>query len=95
MRALLARSDSHGLYWALPIEAWPPVLERHAPYFTDWLDHPTYDDYWRRWSIDERLQPPARARRCTSAAGTTRSFSGSVKNFAELQPAARAARRSS
>ena len=44
---------AHGLYWALPIEAWPPVLERHAPYFTDWLDHPAYDDYWRRWSIDE------------------------------------------
>ena len=54
MRALLgALGSSHGLYWALPIEAWPPVLERHAPYFTDWLDHPTYDDYWRRWSIDE------------------------------------------
>jgi putative CocE/NonD family hydrolase len=54
MRALLgALGSSQGLYWALPIEAWPPVLERHAPYFTDWLDHPTYDDYWRRWSIDE------------------------------------------
>ena len=38
-----------------------PSLERHAPYFTDWLDHPTYDDYWRRWSIDDGLQPPARA----------------------------------
>jgi putative CocE/NonD family hydrolase len=54
MRALLgALGNSHGLYWALPIEAWPPVLERHAPYFTDWLDHPTYDAYWQRWSIDE------------------------------------------
>ena len=24
-----------------------------APYFLDWLSHPSYDDYWRRWSIEE------------------------------------------
>jgi uncharacterized protein len=24
-----------------------------APYFRDWLAHPLYDDYWRRWSIEE------------------------------------------
>ncbi len=33
-----------------------------TPYFFDWLDHPTYGDYWRRWSIDEdyeRLLTPA------------------------------------
>jgi putative CocE/NonD family hydrolase len=24
-----------------------------APYFLDWLAHPTYDEYWRRWSIEE------------------------------------------
>jgi len=24
-----------------------------APYFLDWLAHPSYDDYWRRWSIEE------------------------------------------
>jgi hypothetical protein len=24
-----------------------------APYYLDWLAHPTYDDYWRRWSIEE------------------------------------------
>jgi uncharacterized protein len=24
-----------------------------APYFLDWLAHPAYDDYWRRWSIEE------------------------------------------
>ena len=31
-------------------------------YFFEWLEHPTYDDYWRRWSIDEdygRLDVPA------------------------------------
>jgi putative CocE/NonD family hydrolase len=24
-----------------------------APYFLDWLAHPSYDDYWKRWSIQE------------------------------------------
>jgi putative CocE/NonD family hydrolase len=27
-----------------------------APYFLDWLAHPTYDDYWKRWSIEENFQ---------------------------------------
>ena len=24
-----------------------------APYYLDWLAHPSYDDYWKRWSIEE------------------------------------------
>ena len=24
-----------------------------APYYLDWLAHPAYDDYWKRWSIEE------------------------------------------
>jgi hypothetical protein len=27
-----------------------------APYFLDWLDHPTYDGYWKQWSIEENFQ---------------------------------------
>jgi hypothetical protein len=27
-----------------------------APYFLDWLDHPTYDGYWKQWSIEENYQ---------------------------------------
>jgi uncharacterized protein len=26
-----------------------------APYFLDWLAHPDYDDYWKRWSIEEHF----------------------------------------
>lgn len=26
-----------------------------APYFLDWLDHPNYDDYWKRVSIEEHF----------------------------------------
>ena len=39
-----------------------PVTVDHAPYFRDWIEHSTYDDYWKRWSIDEaygRIDVPA------------------------------------
>ena len=35
---------------------------RFAPYFLDWLDHPTYDSYWKQWAIEEQyasIQVPA------------------------------------
>jgi uncharacterized protein len=32
------------------IDASTPTI---APYFLDWLAHPSYDDYWKRWSIEE------------------------------------------
>jgi len=27
-----------------------------APYYLDWLAHPNYDDFWKRWAIDENYQ---------------------------------------
>jgi uncharacterized protein len=41
----------------LPLSSYP-VLEAPssagiAPYFTDWLAHPNYDDYWKQWSIED------------------------------------------
>jgi hypothetical protein len=29
------------------------LTRSQAPYFLDWLDHPTYDSYWKQWSIEE------------------------------------------
>lgn len=26
-----------------------------APYYRDWIAHPTYDDYWKQWSIEEQF----------------------------------------
>jgi len=26
-----------------------------APYYLDWLAHPSYDDYWKQWSIEEHF----------------------------------------
>jgi putative CocE/NonD family hydrolase len=37
-------------------------LQELAPYFLDWLGHPDYDDYWKKWSIEEHypdIQVPA------------------------------------
>ncbi len=32
------------------------LTSEFAPYFLDWLAHPTYDDYWKQWSIEENFQ---------------------------------------
>jgi putative CocE/NonD family hydrolase len=29
------------------------LMHSLAPYFLDWLSHPSYDDYWKRWSIED------------------------------------------
>jgi putative CocE/NonD family hydrolase len=33
----------------------PDSLPALAPYFLDWLAHPSYDEYWKRWSIEEHF----------------------------------------
>ena len=41
----------------LPLLSYPvfatPSAAGLAPYFTDWLAHPNYDDYWKQWSIED------------------------------------------
>jgi uncharacterized protein len=32
------------------------LTEDLAPYFLDWLAHPSYDSYWKQWSIEENFQ---------------------------------------
>jgi uncharacterized protein len=51
--------------WAPPSDYilfnFPPLAADHnlseliAPYFYDWLAHPNYDDYWKRWSIPDHF----------------------------------------
>jgi uncharacterized protein len=61
MNTMRRRVDTSGkaAAWSktLPLTAYQ-VLESPsnadlAPYFTDWLAHPNYDDYWKQWSIEE------------------------------------------
>ncbi len=50
--------------WKLPLTQYPlfevpqsdaDLTRSLAPYFLDWLAHPNYDDYWKRWSIEEHF----------------------------------------
>jgi putative CocE/NonD family hydrolase len=44
-------------YWHLPLDEFPPLRpddRRVAPYYFDWIKHPTYDRYWKQWSIRQR-----------------------------------------
>ncbi len=61
----------------LSVDELTPAL---APYFLDWLDHPDYDDYWKRWSIEENyasIQVPA----LTVAAWYDIFQGGALKNY--------------
>ncbi len=55
-----------------------------APYFLDWLAHPSYDDYWKRWSIEDHfadVQVPA----LHVAAWYDIFQGGSLRNYAGLR----------
>jgi putative CocE/NonD family hydrolase len=41
------------LFGLPPTAADPDLTHSLAPYFLDWLAHPNYDEYWKRWSIEE------------------------------------------
>ncbi|MBX3070247.1 MAG: CocE/NonD family hydrolase [Thermomicrobiales bacterium] len=57
-----AFSKSRDWDWVLPINIYPPLQGEDTRYYFDWLAHSTYDDYWKRWSIDSdysRIDVPA------------------------------------
>jgi putative CocE/NonD family hydrolase len=62
-----AAQDTNALNWkdALPLESYPilaqPDAKSLAPYYHDWLAHPSYDDYWKAVSLEEsysKIQVP-------------------------------------
>jgi len=72
----------------LPLEEYAPLRrDAIAPWFFDWLRHPSRDDYWERWSIARRygqIQVPA-----LHLAGWYDIFlDGSIRNFAGLRAGA-------
>ena len=79
-----AFAGSMAWHWSLPLVDHAPLKGGYTDYYFDWLAHPTYDDYWKRWSIDEdyaRIVTPG-----LHIAGWYDIFlSGSVKNFVSLQ----------
>jgi len=49
-----ASSNPSNLLEHLPIKDCPPLADTsYGQYLFDWLEHPSYDGYWRRWSVDE------------------------------------------
>jgi putative CocE/NonD family hydrolase len=52
-------------YPLLTFSALPPQSDwtaKYAPYLLDWMAHPSFDDYWKRWSIEDHyseIQVPA------------------------------------
>lgn len=60
-RHIAAIDDNDALYWRLPLQG-PPELDGLAPYYDDWLAHPSYDDFWRSIAPREhygRITAPA------------------------------------
>src|SRR5208282_125154 len=67
----------------LPLKEFP-LFSEGAPYFFDWLDHPYYDDYWKRLSIEEshsKINVPA-----LNIAGWYDIFQGgSIRNYTGMK----------
>lgn len=67
-----------------PVASGSQLTHELAPYFLDWLAHPTYDSYWKQWSIEENyqnIQVPA----LTIAAWYDIFQGGSLRNFIGLK----------
>ncbi len=71
----------------LPLSSYPaikPGANGLTPYFTDWLAHPDFDDYWKQWSIENhygQIQVPV----FTVAAWYDIFLGGSLRNYIRLQ----------
>jgi uncharacterized protein len=65
-RGIGPRSNATKGMWELPLDTFPlfnppadgrtlESLQNLAPYYLDWLAHPSYDDYWKALSIEEHF----------------------------------------
>ena len=65
-RSVVKNTNALNGMWKLPLTAYrlfetpentsgSDLKRTLAPYFLDWLAHPNYDDYWKRWSIEEHF----------------------------------------
>lgn len=75
---------SYPMFNIQPIANGSQLTHELAPYFLDWLAHPTYDSYWKHWSIEEnydKIQVPA----LTIAAWYDLFQGGSLRNYLGLR----------
>jgi uncharacterized protein len=85
-----AELSGNALGWTkiLPLRAYPvleaPEADGVAPYFTDWLAHPNFDEYWKEISIEDhyaQIQVPV----FNLGAWYDIFLGGSLKNYARLK----------
>ena len=50
---IAAKDDLNEWFRYMPMKDMPHLKNGLARYYYDWLDHPEYDDYWKRVSIEE------------------------------------------
>jgi putative CocE/NonD family hydrolase len=83
---LSALGAAPALYWTLPLREYLPLLRVDAPYFRDWLEHSSFDDYWRATAVDNdfsRITVPA-----LHTGGWYDIFhAGTIENFRGMGPA--------
>ncbi|MBI4306251.1 MAG: CocE/NonD family hydrolase [Chloroflexi bacterium] len=48
-----AVDETDDAFRALPLTRQPRLPERLAPYYFEWLAHPSDDAYWRKWRIED------------------------------------------
>lgn len=94
-RTIRAATNARQADHVLPLKQFPvfnlgniaggaALTQSLAPYYLDWLAHPTYDAYWKQWAIDEnyaQIQVPA----LTVAAWYDIFQGGSIRNYEGLR----------
>lgn len=43
-------------YDHLPVDDHPVISKEFAPYYYEWLQHPTFDDYWKQWDLRDKYE---------------------------------------
>lgn len=90
-RSVRSHTNAMNGIWTLPLTGYPLFevsqrtsdsdgLRSLAPYFLDWLAHPNYDDYWKRWSIEDHYSDVA-VPSLTVAAWYDIFLGGSLNNY--------------
>ena len=94
-RSVRSHTNAMNGIWKLPLSGYPLFelpqfssdsdgLRSLAPYFLDWLAHPAYNDYWKRWSIEDHYADIA-VPSLTVAAWYDIFLGGSLRNYIGLK----------
>jgi uncharacterized protein len=94
-RAVRDHTNALNGIWKLPLDRYPlfplpaassdkDLTRSLAPYFLDWLSHPSYDEYWKRIAVDGHY-PDINVPSLTVAAWYDIFLGGSLRNYVGLK----------